>query len=90
MVIKMFSLYDSKAEVFGVPFFMNATGLAVRAFTDLVNDPKSAPSRYPSDFSLFELGSFDDSKALYSPLQAPLCLGVGSSFVKAITPEVLR
>ena len=35
MITKAFAVYDSKAKFFGVPFFMQQTGLAVRAFTDL-------------------------------------------------------
>ena len=31
MVVKIFSVYDVKAQVFGSPFFMHHVGMATRA-----------------------------------------------------------
>lgn len=62
MVTKMFSVYDSKAAVFSVPFFMPSIGLAIRSFTDLSNDPGTMVFKHPEDFSLFVVGEFDDEK----------------------------
>jgi len=53
MIMKMFSCYDSKAEAYMQPFFMNAKGQALRAFADLVNDGQSQFSKHPEDFVLF-------------------------------------
>lgn len=83
MITKAFAVYDSKAVVYGTPFFMGAVGLAVRAFTDLVNDPKSSVSRYPEDFSLFELADFDDTKGVFIP-KIPVNLGLASGYVKSV------
>lgn len=60
MITKMFAVYDSKAQVYGTPFCMGTIGLALRAFTDLAKDPQSTVSKYPQDFSLFQVGEYDD------------------------------
>lgn len=64
MKTKMFCVYDSKALIFGVPFFMPKEQMAIRAFSDLVNDPSTLVSKHPEDFSLFYVGDFDDENGL--------------------------
>lgn len=82
MVIKMFAVYDSKAKAYSPPVSFTATGLAIRWFTDVVNDPKSSVSRYPEDFSLFEVGMFDDNTGELARIEKPLNLGIGSAYVR--------
>lgn len=60
MKTKMFSVFDTKAACFGTPFFMPKEAMAIRAFTDLVNDPKSTVGMHPEDFVLHSVGEFDD------------------------------
>lgn len=60
MIQKIFSVYDRAANAYLQPFFMPARGLAIRAFTDLVNDEKNQFHKHPEDYQLFELGSYDD------------------------------
>lgn len=76
-----YSIYDSKSGAFGAPFFMQATGLAIRAFTDLVNDSKSTLFKYPSDFDLYHVGHFDDSEGKLIALTPVVNLGNASAFV---------
>lgn len=82
MIIKLFSVYDSKAKAYMTPFCRPATGLAIRDFIDVVNDVKSTISRYPEDFSLFEIGFFDDNTGELDMVERPINLGLGSAFVK--------
>jgi len=56
----MFSVYDSKAGAYTQPFYAVNSRVAVRMFTELANDPKHTFGMHPEDFTLFELGSFDD------------------------------
>lgn len=60
MKIQAFSVWDEKAKAFLPPFFLPETGMAVRAFSDCVNDKAHAFGRNPLDYTLFCLGSFDD------------------------------
>lgn len=82
MITKVFAVYDTKAVCYMNPFFMSTNGMAVRGFMSLVNDKNSTVSQYPTDYMLFEIGSFDDVKGVLEPLIPPVNLGLGSDFVK--------
>lgn len=71
MLLKMYSIRDSKAEVFNPPFFKHTHGEAERDFRNLVNDEKSFVNKYPEDFDLFYLGQFDDQTGKIEPLPTP-------------------
>lgn len=79
--MKVFSIYDGKACAFASPFFMPTIGLALRAFTDLVNDVGSTVKRHPSDYTLFHIGEFDEQKGTFSPVVPHVNLGLASTFL---------
>lgn len=56
--MKMFSIFDSKAQTYCTPFFSQTLGTALRDFAFAANDKTTNIGRYPSDFVLFELGEF--------------------------------
>lgn len=85
MILKVFCVYDSKVEAYMSPFFMHSRGQAIRSFTDTLADPSTQFSKHPGDFTLFELGEYDDSTAKFSMLNTPLSLGVASEFL-AVQP----
>ena len=58
--IGIYAIMDSKAEAFMQPFFAQTPGLAQRMCEGTVNDPNSQLNRYPEDFALWRIGSFDD------------------------------
>jgi len=60
MRVKVFAVYDIRAELFGSIFTFSHVGQAVRAFKDLANDRNSSVSRHPGDYKLAEIGEFDD------------------------------
>lgn len=59
-MIKVFAVFDLKAGAYMMPFTMPATGQALRAFSDSVNDPKTGFYRHPGDYELFLIGEFDE------------------------------
>lgn len=64
MVLKMYSIFDSKLAAFSVPFYEHKDAVAIRKFTDAVNDgsnPNNQWFNHPEDFQLFFLGEFDDN-----------------------------
>ena len=75
MKLKAYSVFDSKAEAYGLPHFFVAKGLAIRAFTDLTNDPQSLISKHPEDFDFFEIGEFDDLTGKFTPNEVNIHLG---------------
>lgn len=82
MKFKIFSVYDLKGEAFGMPLFFAAKGQAVRAFDDQCNDPSSTIAKHPGDYTLMEIGEYDDSNGLLVPLTEPASLGTGVDFKK--------
>jgi len=57
----MFTVYDSKAELYMPPFYNQSTGQAVRAFDDTCNQKDHPFWKHPEDYTLFEIGSYDDN-----------------------------
>lgn len=84
--MKLFTVHDSKAEAFIVPFYERTTGLAVRAFTQAANEPDHQFNKFPSDYTLFELGNFDELTAEIEMLATPKALGLAVNFIEHTTP----
>lgn len=82
MHTKVFSVYDTKAACFGTPFFAVSKGVAIRMFTELANDKRSSVSKYPTDFTLWEIGEFEDIKGTLIPLEHNVNLGFAQEFVR--------
>lgn len=59
----IFSVYDQKAEAFITPFFMQNVKVAVRAFSQSVNDSSHMFHMHPDDYQLFLIGEWDDENA---------------------------
>lgn len=82
MKSKVFTIYDSKAEAFMNPFLMSKKGQAIRAFENSINDPSTQFHQHPADYTLFEIGEFDDETGNYSMYDAKLNLGTALEFIK--------
>jgi hypothetical protein len=65
MIHKIFTVYDSKAEAYMQPFYMQTKGLAIRAIQDTLSNPEHQFAKYTEDYTLVELGEFDDSHATF-------------------------
>lgn len=82
MKIMVFSVYDSKTEVYGQPNFMVNRGAALRAWIDACNDPNTQIFKHPGDFTMFEIGEWDDEKGEIKMHPAKISLGVATEFKK--------
>lgn len=71
MQLKVFSIRDSKAETYNTPWYKSTEGEALRDFHTAVNDPQSFLNKYPKDFDLYLLGSYDPSTGQFETLQQP-------------------
>jgi len=71
MELKAFTIRDSKAECFNTPFFQKSHGEAERSFREIANDQKSMISKYPEDYDLYYLGTYNDQTGLIDPLVTP-------------------
>lgn len=81
MILKMFTIYDSKAEVYQPPFCARTSAEAVRIFQGLANDDTHPIGQYPSDYTLFRIGMFDQEKGLTAGLKASEPLGKAIDYV---------
>ncbi len=63
---KIFSIFDSVAQCYLPPFCLHEKAMAVRTFGDCVNSSDHQFGKHPGDYTLFELGSFDDSVCVVS------------------------
>lgn len=61
MIYKIYSIFDSKAESYTLPFFQQTEPMAIRTFADWCNDPNHTFGKHPEDYTLFESGTYDDS-----------------------------
>lgn len=96
MKLKIFAVRDAKAEAFGNPFFFKTHGESIRAWDEAVNDAQSPFYKHPNDYTLFEIGEFDQQTGLLTPLQQPIPHGSAFEFhrtnpqtthlVKAVNP----
>lgn len=66
--MKLYSIFDSKANTFCAPFECVSNGVAIRQLMDLVQDAKTTVSKYPEDFSLYFVGDFDTDTGALLPL----------------------
>jgi len=69
-MMKLFAVRDVKADSFGNPFTIATVGLAVRSFTDACKQDSDL-RRYPEDYMLYEIGSYDPFTGMVTALQVP-------------------
>jgi len=68
---KIYSVRDSKAEVYLQPFLQKTHGEAERSFLRLAKDDKTNVGQFPEDFDLYHVGSFDDQTGVIENLATP-------------------
>jgi len=83
MLLSVFSIYDSGISTWMPPLFVRNKGEILRWFMEAVNDPQNKLSKYPSDYTLFEIGTWDDDKCKFSLLSTPVSVGIAIEYLKA-------
>jgi len=76
-----FSVYDAAARRYLQPFFAPTIEVALRMFRTVVNTGEHQFNKFPEDYVLFHLGTFDGETGLFTPLATPHSLGVALTFV---------
>lgn len=82
MTQKLFTVHDSKAEAYLPPFMARTNGEATRMFEASCKNEKSQFFSNPSDFTLVQLGEFDERTGLITSLDKPLIIENASSYVQ--------
>lgn len=86
--MRIFEIYDSKAEAFLKPFFSMTRMTALRSFEQAVRDESSDFHKFASDYTLFEIGEWSEQDGDLVPLKAKVALGCAIEFLKEKTPEL--
>lgn len=66
-----YSLHDTKALTYSAPFYQPTDGAAVRVIEEIARDPNTTVGRYPADYRLYRVGSFDTDTGVLMGLVAP-------------------
>lgn len=83
MIHFMYTVHDSATAAYLRPFFARNKGEALRSFSEAVNDPASQFAKYPAEFTLFEMGTFDDTLGTFDLHPSALPLGKALDFLSA-------
>jgi hypothetical protein len=84
---KIYVVYDSKAENYGNPMFFATRGEAIRMFSEECNRPESMVNKYPEDFTLFEIGTYNEKEdGLISAYINKSAIGCGVDFKRETPP----
>lgn len=67
MKLSIYALHDSKAEAYTQPFYAINDSVAMRNVSSSINQPGNDVHLYPSDFTLYRIGEFDDTNAHIIP-----------------------
>lgn len=66
MKMYAFSVFDGAVNAFLPVFFARSKGEAIRSFTTAVGDDTHQFAKHRTDYSLFQVGEFDDLSGLLS------------------------
>lgn len=81
--MKLFCVFDSAAEAYGLPFCLKSTGEAIRDFATASKDPQTKIQKHPADFTLFEIGEYNELTGEITQLQAHKNLGKALEYQQA-------
>lgn len=87
--MKIYSIFDSKAEAYLTPWFSPTNGIAIRTITEAVNDPTHGFGKHSQDYTLFELGHFDPETGAITLNATRVNLGVLIEFKELKTNQAL-
>lgn len=85
MRIGIFAIHDSATKAFAAPFFMQHADAALRAFSLAVNDKGHSINQSPGDYTLHQLGWFDDSSGNLIPESRQIASGLALYRLPVVT-----
>lgn len=71
MIQKIYAIYDEKAEAYNAPFPLATDGLAQRSFEMACTNPATDLYKYPGDFKLYCIATWDDCKGSFENIVPP-------------------
>lgn len=93
MKFELFAVLDAKAGFFGQLFWEQRREMAIRQFSDAVNDgsnPNNMWYRHPEDFTLYALGEYDNETGRVSSLPVLEAVVTASALRAVKSPGVVK
>lgn len=78
---KLYTIYDSKSETYDRPWPALNKGIALRSVLEVLKEPGHPFSKWPADFTLFEIAEWDEQTGALMPYQTKVNIGVLIEFV---------
>jgi hypothetical protein len=88
MLHKIYTVFDVASGFYAKPFLVRSKGEAIRAIMDILADEKHELTKYSADYTLFELGTFDDNTGMYNT-HVPKSLGCLLEFKSQVSDETV-
>lgn len=82
MKINLYAVQDVKADRFNSPFPSQTHAEAMRTFGETCLNTKTLWNKYPEDFRLFLVGSFDDTTCQMESIPVPTFLAAATDYVQ--------
>ena len=87
MITNMYTIYDSKAEIYTPPMHFRNDAEALRQLGQEANNPDSKLNKFAEDYSLFLLGEWDEDTAEFEIRESPKCIAKFHELInKPVTP----
>lgn len=78
----MIAIFDVKIGAYARPVAVPADGAAIRSFQDAVNDKSTEYNKHPEDYSIFNIGTYDDVSGEFLS-KKPTILAQAASLLQA-------
>lgn len=86
MIRNIYSMYDSAIKAYMQPIFAESTGGLLRQLTDILKDREHAFSKHPEDYTLFQLGTYDENTATFTTNPPQKIVGMWELVENNVTP----
>lgn len=81
MKMKVFTVFDSKAEIFGTPIYSATTASGIRIFEAACNEEGRDFNKWPGDYTLFEIGEWNDNTGHVEMHEVKKELGLALTYI---------
>lgn len=70
-MLQIYTVYDKKIQTYMSPSAVPHETVLTRNLTEVANDPASSIAKYPTDFELYLLGTFDQTTGVVTTSKQP-------------------
>lgn len=82
--MKIFSVYDSKAQAWHQPIFCPNNAVAMRAFQDAAQQQGGQIAAHAADYTLFQIGDWDEATGKLNGIESKIGLGSALDYLTPI------